>query len=215
MVQAIATGTSLTHAVEGIPWGPVGALLFASLAIMGSPGPSTVSLVAVGSAYGVQRSLRYLVGLILGATIVLIAVATGLTAALMAVPAVGPVLVGISAAYILWLAYHIATAPPLAEQSAGFDVPSVAGGVLLGIANPKAWIAIAAVFGNARLAASATSDGAAKVALLTAMIVVIHALWLVAGASMATLLRDPRRARSVNAALAAVLVVATAAAVLP
>ena len=182
---------------------------------MGSPGTSTISLVAVGSAYGVQRSVPYLVGLILGATIVLVAVATGLTAALMAVPAISPVLIGISAVYILWLAYHIATAPPHAQQTAGSDAPSIAGGVLLGVANPKAWIAIAAVFGSAQVADAATSDSAVKVAVLTGMIVVIHVLWLVAGASLTTLLHDPRRARVINAALAVVLVAATALAVLP
>ncbi len=128
-----------------IRWGSLGPLLFASLAIMGSPGPATISLVAAGSAYGVRRSFAYLVGIIVGTTIVLVAVATGITVALLAVPAIGSVLIGISAAYILWLAYHIATAPPLSEQTAASDAPSLGGGVLLGVANPKAWVAIAAV----------------------------------------------------------------------
>jgi hypothetical protein len=42
---------------------------------MGSPGPATISLTAVGSAYGVRRSLAYLVGIIGGTTIVLVAAA--------------------------------------------------------------------------------------------------------------------------------------------
>ena len=53
-----------------------------------------------------------------------------------------------------------------------------------------------------------------KIAVLAAMIIVICTTWLVAGASIAPLLRDPRRARVVNAALAAALVGATALAVL-
>jgi threonine/homoserine/homoserine lactone efflux protein len=46
------------------------------------------------------------------------------------------------------------------------------------------------------------------------MIMLINATWLTAGASFAPLLRDPRRARIINAALAVALVGATAAAVL-
>ncbi len=187
--------------------------MLASAAIMGSPGPATISLVAVVSAYGVRRSLPYLLGLIVGTTLVLVAVATGITAALLAVPAIRSVLIAISAAYILWLAYHIATAPPLAAHTAASDAPSLAGGTLLGVANPKAWVAIAAVFASARLVETATTDAAAKTAVLTVMIVLIMTAWLIAGASLAPMLRDPRRARIINTALAAALVGATALAV--
>jgi threonine/homoserine/homoserine lactone efflux protein len=193
-----------------IRWGSLGPLVLISLAIMGSPGPATISLVAAGSVYGVRRSLPYLVGVIGGTTTVLLAVATGITAALLALPAIGAALLGISTAYIVWLAYHIATATPLAEQTAAADAPSFAGGALLGLANPKAWVGIAAVFSSAHLADDAATDAAAKIAVLTAMISVIMPTWLVAGTSLAPLLRDPRRARVVNAALPVMLVGATA-----
>ena len=197
-----------------IRWGSVGPLLVTSVAIMGSPGPATISLTAAGSAYGVRRSLAYLAGIIVGTTIVLLAVAAGITATLLAVPAMRIVLIAISAAYILWLAYHVATAPPLAAQTSAADAPSLGGGTLLGVANPKAWVAIAAVFASAHLADTATLDAAAKIAVLAGMIVLINVTWLGAGASFAPMLRDPRRARVVNRALAAVLVGATALAVL-
>src|SRR5258706_9103393 len=96
-----------------IRWGSVGPLVLISLAIMGSPGPATISLVAAGSVRGLRRSLQYLFGIIVGTTLVLVAVATRITAPLLTVPAVGYVLVWVSVAYILLLAYHIATAPPL------------------------------------------------------------------------------------------------------
>jgi threonine/homoserine/homoserine lactone efflux protein len=196
-----------------IRWGSIGSLLVTSLAIMGSPGPATVSLTAVASACGVRRSLAYLVGIIAGTMLVLVAVATGITATLLAVPALRIVLIVISAAYILWLAYHIATAPPLAAETTAAEAPSLAGGILLGVANPKGWVAIAAVFAGARLADSATTDAAAKIAMLTMMIVLILTAWLIVGAFLARFLRDPRRARIINTALAIALVAATAAAV--
>jgi threonine/homoserine/homoserine lactone efflux protein len=197
-----------------IRWGSVGTLVLISLAIMGSPGPATISLVAAGSVRGVRRSFPYLFGIIVGTTLVLVAVATGITAALLAVPAISSVLIWISVAYILWLAYHIATAPPLSKVTGASNAFSLMGGAILGIANPKAWVAIAAVFASVHLADPPTIDAAAKIVVLTVMIIVICAAWLVAGRSIAPLLRDPRRARLVNAALAVGLVGATALAML-
>jgi threonine/homoserine/homoserine lactone efflux protein len=199
--------------MSAIPWQPLGALLLAAAALMGSPGPATISLTAAGSTYGVRRSLPYLAGIITGTWIVLVAVAAGITAALLAVPGIHPLLIVLAAAYVLWLAYHVATAPPLAAQRAGAAAPTLAGGVLLGVANPKAWVAIAAVFASARLAGAAVVDAAGKVAVLAAVVIVINAAWLAAGASLAPLLRDPRRARAVNVSLAVALVGATAAAI--
>lgn len=215
MPISIAPAASDPVASQPVAWDAVGSLLLASLAVMGSPGPSTISLVAVGSAFGVRRSAPYLAGLVLGTTAVLLAVATGVTATLLALPPIAPVLTAAAVAYILWLAVRIATAPPLATSDAAAAAPSLSGGLLLGVANPKAWIAITAVFASAQLSEQAGADLTAKLALLTAMIIIIHVGWLLAGASLAPLLQHPRRSRAVNVALALVLVAATAAAVLP
>ena len=185
-----------------------------SLAIMGSPGPATISLVAAGSVRGVRRSFQYLLGIIVGTTLILVAVATGVTGMLLALPAIGTVLIWMSAAYILWLAYEIATAPPLSKPTGASNAFSLVGGVLLGIANPKGWVAIAAVFASGHLADSPAADAAAKIAVLTVMIIVICATWLVAGRSIAPLLRKPLWSRAVNVALAVALMGTTALVVL-
>jgi threonine/homoserine/homoserine lactone efflux protein len=184
-------------------------LVLTSLAIMGSPGPATISLTAAGSAYGVRRSIGYLLGIVGGTMVVLVAVATGVTAALLAVPASRSALIAVAAAYLLWLAYRVATAVPQGDATQAAHAPSLAGGALLGVANPKAWVAIAAVYASARLATSPGADAAVKVAVLTAMIVLINGTWLLVGASLAPLLRDARRARVINVGLAAALVAAT------
>jgi threonine/homoserine/homoserine lactone efflux protein len=213
-LESIASPVLEGLILAAIRWGSVAPLVLAAAAIMGSPGPATISLVAVVAAYGVRRSLPYVCGLVAGSGLVLVAVASGVTATLLAVPALRSLLIAGSAAYVLWLAYHIATAPPLSAQRAAADAPSLAGGTVLGVANPKGWVAMAAVFASARLADTAATDAAAKTAVLAVMIVLIMTVWLIAGASLAPMLRDPQRARIVNAALAAALVGATAAAVL-
>lgn len=201
--------------IDGIRWGAVGALLTVAMAIMGSPGPTTVSLVGVASAFGMRGALPYMTGEILGTTAVLLAVALGVTAMLLAAPALGTALMAVSVAYVLWLAYHIATAPPLSSEGQETSPPSLGGGLLLGVANPKAWVAIAAVFASTQLVEDAAADAALKTAILTVTIVAIHVAWLLAGASIAPLLRHPRRARVLNIGMAAALVAATALAFLP
>ncbi len=64
------------------------------------------------------------------------------------------------------------------------------------------------MFAGTRLATDTTIDAAGKVAVLTVLIIVINSSWLIAGASLAPLLRDPRRARAINVALAVLLVAA-------
>lgn len=196
-----------------VPWQSVLTLLLASAVIMGSPGPSTMSVTAVGAAYGFRRALPYACGLMLGTTSVLLAVAAGVVAILLSIPHGAPVLLGLSALYILYLAYQIATAPPLTAQSGPVTPPALPGGFLLAIANPKAYVVIAAVFAGTRLLARPTHDAIAKIVLLSGMIVLIHLAWLGVGASLARALRDPALSRVVNLTLAVLLVVTTAYAV--
>lgn len=185
-------------------------LILASLVIMGSPGPSTLSATAVAAAYGFRRSLGYACGLMLGTTAVLCAVAVGVVTILLSIPHGAPVLIAVSAMYILYLAFRIATAPPLAGGRDQAPAPAFAGGLLLAIANPKAYLAIAAVFAGTSIFPDPARDAAAKTALLGGMIVIIHLCWLLAGASLSRVLRDPTSARVVNVALAVSLVVMTA-----
>jgi len=91
-------------------------LILAAAVVMGSPGPSTMSVTAVGAAFGFRRALAYLAGIVVGTTAVLFAVAAGVVSMLLSVPRLAPVLVAVSAVYMAYLAFKIATAPPLARQ---------------------------------------------------------------------------------------------------
>ncbi len=183
-------------------------LVVASLLVMGSPGPSTISVTAVGAAFGLRRSIAYLSGLVAGTIGVLLAVAAGVVSILLAVPQLAPVLLTASAAYILYLAYKIATAPPLSMHDETVAAPSFLGGVLLAAANPKAYVAIAAVF------AASLLGPVLKIAILAAMIVLIHLAWWLAGAVFSRAFHDPVWSRRVNLAFAAALVVTTGYAVM-
>jgi threonine/homoserine/homoserine lactone efflux protein len=185
---------------------PLSSLVLMSAIVMGSPGPSTVSVTAVGAALGWRRSLAYACGLILGTTAVLLAVASGLFTVLLSVPHAGPIVTAASAAYMLYLCWQIATAPPLGVAESVTSAPGLWAGLLLAVVNPKAYLAIAAVFAGPKLFSNPAADTVAKLLVLTAMIVLIHFCWLVAGASFAGALRDPVRSRIANIAFALALV---------
>lgn len=191
-------------------WRPVIALILASMIVMGSPGPSTISVTAVGAAFGIRRSFRYASGLVVGTIVVLLAVALGVVALVFATPQAGHVLGAVSAGYMLYLAFRIATAPPLDNRNPRTVAPAFIGGFLLAIANPKAYIAIAAVFaGVTIIAGNQGLDAVVKTALLSVMIAIIHAGWLLLGASLSRALHDPLSARLINVSLAVVLVAMT------
>lgn len=193
----------------------IASLILAALIVMGSPGPATMSVTSVGAAFGFRRSLAYLSGIILGAIAVLIAVAAGVVAMLFSLPRLAPFLVAASSAYIAYLAFKIATAPPLSRQDPAGRTPSFAGGFLLGVANPKAYLAIAAVFAGAKFGLeSRLSEAMIKTAILAILIIVIHLCWLIGGVSLSRLLHHPVSSRIVNLLFAAILIVTAILAVL-
>jgi threonine/homoserine/homoserine lactone efflux protein len=189
-------------------WRPLAALFLASAVVMGSPGPSTISLTAVGASFGIRRSLPYAAGLIAGTVAVLLAVAAGVVALVTSIPHGAHVLGVLSAAYILYLACKIATAPPLGGRGGSATAPGFLGGLGLAIANPKAYVAIAAIF-----AADPGLDAVVKTTVLSGMVVLIHVCWLLAGVSLSRWLHDPVAARIINSAMAAALVAVTVFAV--
>jgi threonine/homoserine/homoserine lactone efflux protein len=185
----------------------VSLLLLSALLLMGSPGPATMSLSATGAAFGIRRGVAYLTGITLGTTAVLAVVATGVTGMVLAIPGITPVVIGLAFVYILYLAYQIATAPPPSEVASDTQ-PSLLGGLFLGVANPKAYAAIGAVYAGAVLVAERPLlDGAMKFALLTGVIILVNAFWLAVGATLAGVHRRPRTARIINLSFAALLVV--------
>jgi threonine/homoserine/homoserine lactone efflux protein len=195
-------------------WRPVLTLILASVVIMGSPGPSTMSATAVGAAYGFRRSLLYACGLIPGTQPCCSRGGRGRGAVAVDPALRTGALVAVSAAYILYLAFRIMRRR--LRASARVAAPAFAGGFLLAVANPKAYLlAVGAVFaGTGITGESGALDAVVKIALLGVMIVIIHMCWLLAGASLSRVLQDATSARIVNVALAVGLVVTTAIALL-
>jgi threonine/homoserine/homoserine lactone efflux protein len=189
--------------------------VLAGFALAGSPGPNTLSLAATGAAFGARRGLVYLAGLVAGMLGVMGLTATGAVGLILAVPGATLVVTVLAVAYFLYLAWTIATAPPLAENAPDSRRPSFTAGVLLSLVNPKAYAAMAALYSGFVLFAGRIGDDIAlKTALLTAIIIAVNFAWLFAGAALTRLFRDPGSNRVINIGFAILLLLSVAAALL-
>jgi threonine/homoserine/homoserine lactone efflux protein len=187
------------------------AFLIAGLALAGSPGPATLSLAAAGAAFGARRVVGYLVGNVLGMVAVMTITASGLLGLMLALPGVTPVAMIAAAVYFVWLAWRIATAPPLSESESDRRPPTFAGGFVLSLVNPKGYAAMAALFsGFVLLRDRLALDAGVKIVLLTVVILVVNILWLLAGAMLTRFFREPRTNRTVNVVFAILLLASVA-----
>jgi threonine/homoserine/homoserine lactone efflux protein len=98
----------------------------------------------------------------------------------------------------------------LAKGAAG-DAPSFWGGMFLGVGNPKAYAAMAALSSGFVLSTDANTDAAAKAAILLAVMMVVDVVWLLAGSALARVMRNPGWSRAINIVFALALLASVAA----
>jgi threonine/homoserine/homoserine lactone efflux protein len=190
-------------------------LWFAAVPLVGSPGPATLSLAAMGSAYGVRASLGYLAGIVGGTALVMVILASGLGGALVVAPELLPVITTAAVLYILYLAWRIASAPPLSRGERQAGRPSVRGALFLALTNPKAYAALGALLGsNTVIEGNVVLDGTVKVVALTVLILIVDVVWLNIGSALSRTLADPRLGRAINIVFAVLLVGSVALALL-
>ena len=190
-------------------------LWLAALLLMGSPGPATLSLAAIGTAFGFRCGLPYLCGIVVGTACVLLFIATGVTAVILTQPILTRALTFIGSAYILFLAVRIATAPVGATAIEAMNAPTMLSGLVLALANPKAYAAIGAVYaGHSLIRDDLLQDTLAKICALAIVVVIVNTAWLAFGSIFSTMLNQPRLGRLANLVFAVMLVASVGAALL-
>jgi threonine/homoserine/homoserine lactone efflux protein len=187
------------------------ALLAAALALMGSPGPATLSCAAAGAAYG-PRALTYACGISLGTITVMVLVAAGVTGLVTSLPGARPVIMVLAAAYILYLAWKIGTAPPVGALASQSAAPPFLGGYALAVVNPKAYGAMGALFlGFPLIEGDPVTGGIVKVAVLAALALGINLAWMSLGTALARAMREPHTSRALNIGFAVLLLASVVA----
>lgn len=185
-------------------------LLFAVVAAV-TPGPSNVMLTAAGANAGVVRGLPCLLGVTTGMGFMMFLIPFGLGSIVLENPLVLKALHWCGAAFLLWLAWKIATSGPLQSRADGGPVGYVGAAVFQWV-NPKSWLVSASAAGTflhaeagSPVLQSAFLGGLFFLAALPSCF-----LWLAFGATVQHVLQSERRMRVFNIAMGALLALSIA-----
>lgn len=180
-------------------------LIFAVVAAV-TPGPSNVMLTAAGANAGVLRGLPCLFGVTTGMGLMMFLVPLGLGSLVLAHPLVLKILHWGGAAFLLWLAWKIATSASL-DSTAARDPVGYVGAAVFQWVNPKSWLVAASAAGTflhadagRPLAQAAGLGGLFALATLPSGFV-----WLAFGASVHHVLGTRRRLRAFNVTMGVLL----------
>jgi threonine/homoserine/homoserine lactone efflux protein len=185
-------------------------LAFALFAFVTSvtPGPNNMMLLTSGVNFGFNRTVPHMLGICCGFFSLVLAVGLGLGAAFQAYPLLYTVLRYVGAAYLLYLAWKIATSGPASDASGTESKPQTfMQAALFQWVNPKAWVmAVGAISTYTPLQGYFTN-----VVIISAVFAVINlpsvCVWAGFGSLLRNALRDPFWLRVFNGVMAVLLVV--------
>jgi len=171
-----------------------------------TPGPNNTMLLASGLNYGFVRSLPHVLGISIGFAVMVMGVGAGLGRLFEAYPSLYTVLRIVGGAYLMYLAWQIATAAPMGDASTHgrpFGFWKAAGFQWV---NPKAWImAIGAI-----TTYFPTGGGMQAVVVLSLLFALVNApsvtVWVTFGTTLRRWLTDLRHLRVFNVSMAIMLV---------
>ena len=176
-----------------------------AVATLFTPGPNNVMLMTSGVNYGFRRTLPHVLGVDAGFGFMVAVVGVGLGAIFAAVPLLYTVLKFVAVAYLLYLAWKIATAGAVKEASGGRPFSFLQAAAFQWV-NPKGWImAIGAVTTYAAIAAFPFN------VLLMVIVFVGFGLissftWLLFGTGLRRVVTEPKSVRIFNISMAVLLV---------
>lgn len=185
--------------------------LFAALVVFAcvmafTPGPNNVLLAASGVNFGFARTIPHMTGVTLGFDVLLVACGLGLGLIFAAIPDLQTVLKVAGAAYMLWLAYKVATAHQGKEAEAPPRPFTFLQAAAFQWVNPKAVLAVVSGIAIYVRPDHQWVDFPIVIAVFTVVTVLAVALWAGFGVALRVFLKDPARARIFNFAMAALLV---------
>ena len=114
-------------------------LTFATLMSF-TPGPNTTMSTALAANHGLRRTLRFIVAVPTGWTLMMLACGLGLGALVLAVPALNLFVRTVGIGYLLWMAWRLASARTLAHADGSRLNVTFWQGVGMQFVNIKAWM---------------------------------------------------------------------------
>ena len=174
-----------------------------------TPGPNNIMLMTTGLNFGFRRAVPHMIGVSQGFAVMVLAVGFGLGAIVSAYPELYTILKYVGAAYLLYLAWAIATSGPVKEGAGervkGRPITFVQAAAFQWV-NPKAWImALGAISTYATVAAFPVN--VILIAVIFGVLgIASSCAWVGFGSGLQNVLRNPRAVRAFNAVMALMLV---------
>ena len=183
----------------------LGLALFALVSSI-TPGPNNLMLMASGANFGYRKTLPHIMGVWLGFTLMIVLVGAGVVQVFDAYPISYQVLKVLSVAYLLYLAWRIATAGPVSGSDEATGKPfSFIQAALFQWVNPKAWS-----MGLTAISVYSPSHSVQGVLMVAAVFCASNlpciSLWTVLGQQLQGFLTSPKRLRVFNWIMAGLLV---------
>ena len=171
-----------------------------------TPGPNNIMLTASGANFGFRRTLPHLLGVCIGFPIMALAIGLGLSRLFEEAPIIHTVLRIAGSAYLLWLAWRVATAGETETGEAGVRPLSFLQAAAFQWVNPKAWIMVSGAISTFTMAGQAMLPQVlAMVAIFTIVSFPSATIWTLLGMGIARVLRGPIGMRLFNVSMGAVL----------
>jgi threonine/homoserine/homoserine lactone efflux protein len=173
-----------------------------------TPGPNNLMLMASGTNFGFVRTIPHMLGVSIGFTLMIVLVGAGLAKVFEIYPLAYTILKYASCAYLVWLAWKIATAaPPGAKGAEARSEPmTFIQAALFQWVNPKAWTMALTAVSAYTLPADPIVSLLVVAAVFGAINLPLVGSWTLLGMQLRRLLNDPVRLRVFNVTMALILV---------
>lgn len=185
----------------------LGPLALFSLVSSITPGPNNIMLASSGLNFGFRRTVPHMLGVNIGFSLMILLVGAGLGAVFHSVPLLYTLLKYGGAAYLLYLAWKIATAGEIREGGRRARPFTFLQAAAFQWINPKAWVMVVGV------AATYIPESGFFMNLLVATLVcgIVNlpsiGVWVTFGTALRRVLHRPGAVRAFNLTMAALLVV--------
>lgn len=171
------------------------------IALYGSPGPATLSMVSSGISNGLRESIGYLIGIVSGIAVTLVVTFTGLGAMMHSSEIFTAALRYVGFTYIMYLGWKIATSST--DTNLKTDTPFVfKRGLLLNTLNPKAYVAVALVYSQFESRLSTIE----LIVVIMGTAIFVDLAWCIVGSSVRKLKLSPGAHKKLNWAFGLLLV---------
>ena len=181
-----------------------------------TPGPALLSILGTGAAFGFRVGLKYVIGALVGANLVILLVISGLANFLESLPQIRVILIFISLCYLSYIAFQIAYSNSNSGIERTTNLLGFKDGVIIQLINPKAYaVALALFLGFPFSKQTLFVEIYLKLLITNVIFIPAYLAWLLAGVKLNSLNLSHKKVRKVKITLAFLMLVAALVSVLP